>query len=221
MPDGPWTRKKLSLINKQRFTDENMAYTQVYMDYIWGINPFKLKFMDESAVQEGVAQRQYGSAPIGQRAYEITKVQQRNSDTINLLIGLTTKFCKVNPGPSDTNQYVNFMEEATNTYQNGEPVLNHGDLVIVDNCIIHHYEAELALTDYFSTKGIEYIFLPKYSPDLNPVEKCFNEIKMLFKQARYLPIMKRNVAVATYDAVEEISFKNIVNYFRATQCINI
>ncbi len=113
------------------------------------------------------------------------------------------------------------MEEATNAYVDGEPVLNHGDLVIVDNCVLHHYEGEEALTDYFSTKGIEYIFLPKYSPDLNPVEKCFNEIKQLFKQARYLPIIKRNAAVATYDAVEEISFQNIVQYFRATGCINI
>ena len=57
--------------------------------------------------------------------------------------------------------------------------------------------------------------------DLNPVEECFNKIKHLFKQAHYMPVIKRNTAVATYDAVEEISFHDIVTYFRNTQCINI
>ncbi len=78
MPDGPWSRKKLSLINKRRFTDDNMAYTQIYVDYIWSKDPSKLKFMDESGVEESVGQRRYGHAAVGQRAYEITKFEKKS-----------------------------------------------------------------------------------------------------------------------------------------------
>ncbi len=57
--------------------------------------------------------------------------------------------------------------------------------------------------------------------DLNPIEKCFNEIKMKFKEERYAPHLKRNIGVAVYDAVDEIPLSNMIGYYRSTQCINI
>ncbi len=221
LPGGPMSRKKLSLINKRRFTQENMRYTQIYVDYIWNQNPSKLKFMDESAVEESVGQRRYGHARVGQRAYEVTKFDKKTSHTINLLAGLDVKFCNVLDGASNTDTYIDFIIEAAQTYVDGIPVLDHGDLLIVDNCKIHHYEAEDVLTNWLGSLGIEYIFLPTYSPDLNPIEKCFNEIKMKFKEERFAPHLRRNIGVAVHDAVDEIPFTNIVEYYRATGCINI
>ncbi len=221
MPDGPMSRKKTTLINNRRFTPDNMDYTQIYMDYVWDKNPLKLKFMDESGVEESAGQRTYGHGWVGKRAYEVTKFNKRTSKTVNLLVGLEVKFCNVLDGASNTDTYIDFILEALDTYQNGIPVLDSGDLLIVDNCKIHHHEAEEVLTDYLRRLGIEYLFLPAYSPDFNPCEKCFNEIKMKFKTERFQPHMKRNVGVAVYDAIEEISYTNIVQFYRETQCINM
>ncbi len=166
MPGGPMTRKKLSLINKRRFTRENMDYTQLYVDYIWTKDPHKLKFMDESAVDESVGQRRYGHSRIGQRAFERTKFDKKTSHTINLLAGLDIKFCNVLDGASNTDTYIDFILDSADTYVNGVPVLDAGDLLIVDNCKIHHYEAEELLTDFLASLGIEYLFLPTYSPGI-------------------------------------------------------
>jgi transposase len=50
----------------------------------------------------------------------------------------------------------------------------------VDNCSIHHNRAERVLDQFFWLSGVQYAFLPTYSPDLNPVENCFGQIKRYF-----------------------------------------
>ena len=39
--------KKISTVAEERFTVENMAYTQMFIDYLHAKDPFKLKFFDE------------------------------------------------------------------------------------------------------------------------------------------------------------------------------
>ena len=45
MNDGPWTRKVLVNPYAERFTPQNMQYTQAYLNYISRQNPYKLKFL--------------------------------------------------------------------------------------------------------------------------------------------------------------------------------
>ena len=54
----------------------------------------------------------------------------------------------------------------------GQPALMAGDIVIVDNCATHRNRCQLILARYLVNQGIivEYVFLPTYSPDFNPVE---------------------------------------------------
>ena len=56
---------------------------------------------------------------------------------------------------------------------------------MVDNLAAHHGEAERALRSFLNDLGKALVFLPVYSPDLNPVEEVFPKLKYLFKVARY------------------------------------
>ena len=47
-------------------------------------------------------------------------------------------------------------------------------IAIMDNCAVHHVPA---VTDLFTTAGILLIWLPPYSPDLNPIEEAFSSVK--------------------------------------------
>ena len=47
---------------------------------------------------------------------------------------------------------------------------NPWSLVVMDNCSIHHVQPVL---DAFNQAGIVVLFLPPYSPDMNPVENVF------------------------------------------------
>ena len=60
------------------------------------------------------------------------------------------------------------------------PTLRAGDLVIMDNLSPHKSEATLCL---IRKAGAKILFLPAYSPDLNPIEKMWSKIKACLRSA--------------------------------------
>jgi transposase len=72
------------------------------------------------------------------------------------------------PGAIDGDTMVFFVEELL------APMLKPGELVFLDNCPIHKRDEIEELID---TRGAGVIFLPTYSPDLNPIELCWSKVK--------------------------------------------
>jgi transposase len=61
------------------------------------------------------------------------------------------------------------------------PQLRRGDVVILDNLNVHKSpRAAEALAE----RGAWFLFLPKYSPDLNPIEMVFAKLKTLLRKAK-------------------------------------
>lgn len=58
------------------------------------------------------------------------------------------------------------------------PELRQGDVVILDNLSSHKSEHTRRLIE---SRGAELVFLPPYSPDLNPIEMVFSKIKQLLR----------------------------------------
>ena len=48
---------------------------------------------------------------------------------------------------------------------------------MMDNLSSHHYEGGEILEEWLYEMGIGLIYMPSYSPDLNPVEFCFSKVK--------------------------------------------
>ena len=61
------------------------------------------------------------------------------------------------------------------------PRLRAGDLVVMDNLSPHKSDPTLAL---ITQAGAQVLFLPAYSPDLNPIEKMWSKVKALLRTAR-------------------------------------
>lgn len=89
------------------------------------------------------------------------------------------------------------------------PTLKPGDFVVMDNLCSHKGEAVRAI---IKAAGARLIFLPPYSPDLNPIEQVFAKLKHLLRTAK-----ERTVA-ATWQRIGAIlqDFKpeECSNYFR-------
>jgi len=86
------------------------------------------------------------------------------------------------------------------------PTLNHGDVVILDNLSSHKSErAEKAIR----SRGAWLLFLPPYSPDLNPIEMAFSKLK-----ARL-----RAMAARTIDDLWK-AIGNICALFTPDECSN-
>ena len=60
------------------------------------------------------------------------------------------------------------------------PTLNPGDIVIMDNLGSHKGQA---VRKAIRAAGAKLLFLPPYSPDLNPIEQVFAKLKLLLRKA--------------------------------------
>ena len=79
------------------------------------------------------------------------------------------------------------------------PTLKPGDVVILDNLGSHKGKAvRKAIRDV----GARLVFLPKYSPDLNPIEQVFAKFKTLL----------RKVGARTYEAISDASAEILAQY---------
>ncbi len=86
------------------------------------------------------------------------------------------------------------------------PTLKKGDVVILDNLSSHKSPgAARALKQV----GAWFLFLPPYSPDLNPIEMAFSKLKALLRKA----------AARTYDDLWQAA-GHVCNLFTEEECCN-
>jgi transposase len=86
------------------------------------------------------------------------------------------------------------------------PTFRPGDIVIIDNLGSHRGNALRLL---IRAAGAKLLFLPKYSPDLNPIEKVFAKLKHLLRKA----------AARTIDATGQ-AIGQLLGTFTPEECTN-
>ena len=86
------------------------------------------------------------------------------------------------------------------------PTLAPGDIVILDNLGSHKGKA---VRRAIRSTGAKLIFLPKYSPDLNPIEQVFAKLKTLLRKA----------AARTVDAIST-AIGHLLGSFTPQECAN-
>ncbi len=94
------------------------------------------------------------------------------------------------------------------------PTLKPGDVVVWDNLNVHKSpRAAQAIKE----RGAWILFLPRYSPDLNPIEMAFSKLKSLLRKAKartYEDLWKALGQVCDLFTPQECW-----NYFKATGCV--
>jgi transposase len=89
------------------------------------------------------------------------------------------------------------------------PTLRPGDIVILDNLGSHKSKAVRQL---IRSVGARIFFLPKYSPDLNPIEQVFAKLKHLLRRAAARTADAICVAIA--DALDAFTPQECANYLK-------
>jgi len=90
------------------------------------------------------------------------------------------------------------------------PTLKSGDIVIMDNLAAHK---SAPIRDAIEAVGARLLFLPPYSPDLNPIENAFAKLKALLRKAAARSIEQLWDAIARI--IETYSPQECANYFAA------
>ena len=178
LSDKRYSRKKVTRLAKERFTHPNMVYTQLFVNCVNSKDPYTVKFFNEAGIKiPSVGSRLYGHSPIGECCVEVIRKCPSPNYTLNAMTSLYdgVSYFNILDGPTNTIQFLNFFDEVCqNTSPTAErPLLDCGDTVIVDNLSCHHFEGGEMLENVFNEMGIELLYPPVYSPDLNPAENVF------------------------------------------------
>ena len=78
-------------------------------------------------------------------------------------------------GATDSDIFLVFVREVL------APTLRAGDVVIWDNLGAHRSQL---VREAVEAKGATVVFLPPYSPDMNPIERCWSKIKTYLRAAK-------------------------------------
>ena len=89
------------------------------------------------------------------------------------------------------------------------PQLKPGQLVVMDNLAAHKVDG---VRELIEQTGAALCYLPPYSPDLNPIEKCWAQVKQKLRQLKTRSVTALQEAIP--EALSTVSSQNAINYFR-------
>ena len=218
MPSGrQYTRKKVTQIAAERLTGNNILYTQMFMNYLHAQDPYFVKFYDEAGIKlPDQCTRKYGHSPVGQRCVEVVRKAQSPNFSLSALVSLNgVKYAKVIDGATNTVEFLQFFEEAGQSLNllTGQPSINVGNIIVMDNLSCHHYEGGQILEEWLREMGIELLYTPTYSPDLNPIEECFSKIKHLVNED-LVHRDQRDIKVSVMNAVGNVKPQDMLGYYK-------
>jgi putative transposase len=148
--------------------------------------------------------RLHGWAPKGRRL--VDKVPHGKWKTATFLAALRKDRIEAPclfDGPINGERFVAYVEQFL------VPTLKRHDIVVLDNLGSHKGKAVRAAV---KTAGARLLFLPKYSPDLNPIEQLFSKVKTLVRKAAPRSLDAVSDAIAT--ALAAVPRAECANYFR-------
>ena len=138
------------------------------------LDPERLVFIDETWAKTNMT-RTHGRCAQGQRL--VAKVPHAHWRTLTFLAALRYNRidapCVVD-GPINGLSFLAYVEQVL------VPTLRQGDIVIMDNLGSHKRQA---IRRAIRAAGAKLLFLPPYSPDLNPIEQVFAKLKILLRKA--------------------------------------
>jgi transposase len=165
-----------------------------------GLDLNHLVFIDETGVSTNLTRR-YGRALCGTRL--IAKVPHGHWQTTPVVAalrygGLTAPLAL--DGPMDGTTFRAYVQ------QHLASTLHSGDVVIMDNLASHKVAG---VREALEAVGARVVYLPPYSPDLNPIEQVFAKFKHLL----------RSVAKRTRTALWS-AMRRLLKKFSAEECRN-
>jgi transposase len=143
----------------------------------WFLTRFDLRwlvFVDESGMHISM-DRLRARAPRGRRAYG--KVPRNRGKNLTLiasmsLSGMAEAMCI--KGATDAQAFEVYVEHFL------APTLEEGQVVVFDKLGAHKPQK---VRELIEERGAQVLFLPSYSPDLNPIEEAFSEIKGIVRKS--------------------------------------
>ena len=138
------------------------------------MDPERFVFIDETGASTNMVRR-YGWAPRGERLVHAAPYGHWRTTTFVAGLRSTGLMAPlVLDGPMNGRAFLAYVEQFL------APVLQPGDVVVMDNLAAHKVAG---VAEAIRKAGANVLYLPPYSPDLNPIEQVFAKLKALLRSA--------------------------------------
>jgi len=166
------------------------------------VDPARLVFIDETWTKTNMAPLR-GWSPRGERLP--AKVPHGHWRTMTFLAALRHDRVEAPwllDGPINGETFRLYVDKVL------VPTLRQGDIVVMDNLGSHKSKA---VRRAIRAAGARLLFLPKYSPDLNPIEQLFAKLKHHLRRDQ--PRSRDAICAALATALDTVTARECSNYF--------
>jgi transposase len=173
-----------------------------YWEKVKNLDPNNLVFLDEMGVSLGLT-RTHGRSPVGLRVYDLKPFYRGAKVTVIGAISLTKVVALMTlNGSMDGRAFEVFIERLL------VPQLWAGAVVVMDNLPAHKLEK---IEPLIQAVGASVLNLSPYSPDFNPIELWWSQLKAFLRQ--FSPSTTKMVDVLLATALDLINPVHLRNWF--------
>jgi transposase len=158
-------------------------------------------FFDESGLNLSYA-RLYGRSQRGERV--IGRIPNSRGDTVTLMAGIG---CSGLIAPMILHGSLTGEVFAQYFEQHVIPSISKNDIIVIDNLSAHKTKAVAKIA---KEAGVAFLYLPPYSPDLNPIELAWTKLKTLIRG--HSPRTMDRLINAVSEAMRAIDKTDIINW---------
>ena len=175
---------------------------EIWAACVPGVDADKLVFLDESGVNTAMFRR-YGRCPQGERLVDAAPAAHWQSNTLLSAVRLDGVVAPmVLDGPVTGESFAGYVERSL------VPELRPGDIVVMDNLPAHK---GARVSEAIESAGCRLVYLPPYSPDLNPIEPMWSKVKSAVRKAASRTF--DTLIDAVRDALRSVTPEDCEGYF--------
>ena len=173
LAQAKWSRKVARRIAHEQCAD----LRDMYLHDLSFFEYDQLLYVDETGSDKRIGYRRTGWSPLGVTPVQIARFQR--GQRYHILPAYTHNgvlFSRIYQGTTDRAVFERFLEHLLPRC--GRFPERHSVLVM-DNASFHHGDRIQQMCD---ESGVKLLYLPPYSPDLNPIEQWFAQLKAFIKK---------------------------------------
>lgn len=194
--------KKKTLRSSQCATERVQSLRQEYWKQVRQVNPENLVFLDEMGVLLGLT-RTYGRSLAGSRVYDLKPFYRGAKVTVVGAISLKQVVALMTLNESmDSNAFEVFVQQCL------VPQLWPGAVVVMDNLPAHNVTK---IEPLLQSVGASLLNLSPYSPDFNPIELWWSQLKAFLRQ--FSPTTAHKVDILLATALDLVNPTHLRNWF--------
>lgn len=190
-------KRKAAVVNTNNHREKMREYARAFVGY----RNREVLFLDETGFNLHTS-KNYGYSQIG--VSPVTYVPPSKGQNLSaccIISQFSLSYYKLIDGSFNGERFLEFLVGAVN-----EGVLRRNVVLVMDNAPIHK---TIVVKEFLESHQIEVVYLPPYSPDLNPIENFFSMVKSRYSAIRPRAVTREVLKINVGNVLENLNGEDV------------